>query len=102
MEETTEQLEQTANVKPDAETAFILVKEWDGGWRVLTYMANTFTIEREALRHDVKTGCREMYDFLTQDDIATLVSSKLSAPTPTDSQRTSESIRHALTERDML
>lgn len=92
----------TASVKAEAETAFILVKQWDGSWTVLTDMSNAFTIDREAFRHDVKTGCREMYEFLADDDLAIHLASKLSAQSKTDSQRTSEAIRHALTEREIL
>jgi hypothetical protein len=92
----------TANVKADAETAFILVKQWDGSWSVLTDVSTEFTIDRESFRHDVKTGCREMYEFLADDDLATHLASKLSSFNRSDSQRTSEAIRHALTERDIL
>jgi len=93
---------ETAAVKAEAETAFILVKQWDGSWSVLTDMSHSFTIDREAFRHDVKTGCREMYEFLADDDLATHLASKLSAQSQSDSQRTSEAIRHALTEREIL
>jgi len=88
--------------KADVETAFILVKHWDGTWSVSTDMAQSFTIDRESFRHDVKTGCREMYDFLSDDDLATHLASKLSHLNRSDSQRTSEAIRHALTEREIL
>ena len=97
-----EELVEPTSVKPDAETAFIIVKQWDGSWSVLTDVTSAFTIERESFRHDVKTGCREMYEFLADDDLATHLASKLSSPKPSDSQRTSEAIRHALTERDIL
>lgn len=97
-----EEVVKEVNVKGEAETAFILVKQWDGSWSVLTDMSHTFTIDREAFRHDVKTGCREMYEFLADDDLATHLASKLSSLNQSDSQRTSEAIRHALTERDIL
>jgi hypothetical protein len=97
-----EEVVDTASVKAHAETAFILVKQWDGSWTVLTDMSNAFTIDREAYRHDVKTGCREMYEFLADEDLASHLASKLSHQNQTDSQRTSEAIRHALTERDIL
>lgn len=88
--------------KAHAETAFILLKQWDGSWTVLTDLSNTFTVDHEAYRHEVKTGCREMYEFLADEDLASHLVSKLSAHNMTDSQRTSEAIRHALTEREIL
>lgn len=88
--------------RADAETAFIVVKQWDGGWSVNTDLTQVFTIDRPAYRHDVKTGCREMYDFLADDDLAGLIFNKLSDLNKSDSQRTTEAIRHALTEREIL
>lgn len=95
-------MEEKEIVKADTETAFILAKQWDGSWLVMTDMSQTFTIERESRRSDVKTGCREMYEFLADEDLATHIVNKLSAANQSDSQRTSEAIRHALTEREIL
>lgn len=96
-------MEEIAKIeRADTETAFILAKQWDGSWLVITDMSQTFTIERESQRHDVKTGCREMYEFLADEDLATHIVNKLSSANRSDSQRTSEAIRHALTEREIL
>lgn len=88
--------------RSDAETAFIVVKHWDGSWSTNTDLTQTFTVDRPAYRHDVKTGCREMYDFLSDDDTASLILSKFLEHSKPDSQRTADAIRHALTEREIL
>lgn len=89
-------------IKAEAQTAFFIIKEWDGSWRAVTEIPESFTIQREALRHDVKTGCREIYELLAEDDLARTIAGKLLETNMTDSQRASQAIRHALADRDIL
>jgi predicted RNase H-related nuclease YkuK (DUF458 family) len=89
-------------IKPDAETAFFIVKELDGSWKAMTDIPEAFTIQREAFRHDVKTGCREIYELLAEDDLANSISSKILESNTPDSQRTAQAIRHALADREIL
>ena len=89
-------------VKASAETAFVIIKDWDGSWRATAQVASDLTISREAFRHDVKSGCREIYELLAEDDLANTLAAKISESTATDSQRTAQAIRHALADRDIL
>ena len=89
-------------VKAGAETAFLIIKDWDGSWRATTQVAEELTISREAFRHDVKTGCREIYELLAEDDLANAIANRISESNRPDSQRTAEAIRHALADRDIL
>lgn len=89
-------------VKAGAETAFVIIKDWDGSWRATTQVSEDLTISREAFRHDIKTGCREIYEFLAEDDFASTIASKISESNVPDSQRTAQAIRHALADRDIL
>jgi len=85
--------------RADAQTAFIMVKEWDGTWRAVVELDKVFTVDRLASRTDIRTGTKEMTDFLAEDDLSNLIVSKLSESRKTDSERTAEAVRHALQER---
>lgn len=89
-------------VKAEAETAFFIIKEWDGSWKAITDIPEDFTIQRAAFRHDVKTGCREIYELLAEDDLANTLASKILESNMPDSQRTAQAIRHALADREIL
>jgi len=90
------------NVQAGAETAFIVIRDWDGSWRATTKFDEVFTISREATRADIKLGCREMHEFLAEDDLASVVAFKIMTSNSSDSQRTTDAIRHALQDRDIL
>ena len=85
-----------------ADTAFMIIKDWDGSWRATTKFEDVSTISREANRSDIKLGCKEMFDFLSEDDLASLIVFKLLTSNSSDSQRATDAIRHALQDRDIL
>jgi hypothetical protein len=91
-----------AEIPADAETAFIVIKNQDGTWKATVDVASTFTIERPASRSDVKSGTREIYEFLSEDDIARYTAARISAENQTDTQRATEGVRQALSDRDIL
>ena len=86
----------------DAETAFIIIKDKDGKWKATVDVASAFTIERPATRIDVKSGTREIYEFLSEDDIARYTAARIAAQNQTDTQRATDGVRQALSDRDIL
>lgn len=107
----TENLEPEATVTPEApveapaekagaETAFLMIKDWDGTWKATTDVSMALTIERRANRNDVKTASRDIYNFLDNVDLATIVASKISSQNVSDTERAAQSVRQALSDRD--
>jgi hypothetical protein len=88
--------------KPDSDTAFIIVREWDGGWRVITDMSSAFTIARDADRSDVRLGISQLNRFLDNDELVNMILSKLSQSNKPSSQVTSEAVRQALHDRNLM
>jgi len=88
--------------QPEAETAFIMIKQFDGRWRASTDLSTTLLIERNAGRADIKTGTRDIYNFLTDDDLSSLIASKIVASNKTDTERATQGVRQALSDRDIL
>jgi hypothetical protein len=86
--------------KPAADTAFLMIKDWDGTWKATTDVSMALTIERRANRTDVKTACHEIHAFLENVDLATIIASKLSAPNVSDTERAAQSVRQALSDRE--
>ena len=93
-----EQVEQ----QPDAETAFIMIKQFNGTWKASTDLTTAFFVERSATRADIKGGTRDIYNFLADDDLAGMVASKIIASTATDTERATQGVRQALSDRDIL
>ena len=101
-DETTNEAPVVEEQRPDSETAFIIVREWNGGWRVITDMSSAFSIARDADRSDVKTGISDLNRFLNNDELANMVASKLSAANRPESQATAEAMRQALHDRNLM
>lgn len=101
-EEVTPDTVEDIDAPADAETAFIIIKGKDGTWKATVDVASVFTIERQAGRGDVKSGTREIYEFLSEDDIARYTAARISAENQTDTQRAAEGVRQALSNRDIL
>jgi len=93
-----EQVEQ----QPDAETAFIMIKQFNGTWRASTDLTTALLVERSSTRADIKGGTRDIYNFLADDDLASMVASKILASTSTDTERATQGVRQALSDRDIL
>ena len=86
--------------KAAADTAFLMIKDWDGTWKATTDVSMALTIERRANRNDVKTACHDIHAFLDNVDLATIIASKLSAPNVSDTERAAQSVRQALSDRE--
>lgn len=92
--------QEDAQEKATAETAFLMIKDWDGSWKATTDVSMSFTIERQAGRNDVKHACRDIHEFLANVDLASVVVSKISAQNMTDTERAAQSVRQALSDRE--
>lgn len=92
----------TEEARPDSETAFIIAREWNGGWRVITDLSSAFSIARDASRADVKLGISELNRFLNNDELVNMIVTKLSEGNKSSSQVTSEAMRQALQDRNLM
>lgn len=99
-EEQPEQVEQPEQL--DAETAFIMIKQLNGTWKATTDLSTTLLVGRTSTRNDIKTGTRDIHTFLSEDDLANTVASKILASTATDTERATQGVRQALADRDIL
>jgi len=68
-------------------TAFLMIKDADGTWRVTTDLATTFDTEYQATRLDIRIGCQEIANIITQQDIAANVVTLLVENFSADNQR---------------
>lgn len=68
-------------------TAFLMIKDVDGTWRVTTDLATPLTVETQATRLDIRIGCQEIANIITQQDTAANVVTLLLENFSTDSQR---------------
>jgi hypothetical protein len=88
--------------RPDSETAFIIVKDWDGGWRVITDLSIAFSVGRDANRGDVKYGLGELSRFIEKDELVNMLIAKIASTNKPESQVTSEAMRQALQDRNLM
>ena len=95
---TTEQQEE----KIDFETAFIVVKAFDGSFHVLTELGAAFTVDRLSDRTDIKQACTDLLDSMTAERVALAVLSKIGQNSTEDSQRKVDAIRQSLITRNIL
>ena len=70
------------------ETAFIMIKEADGSWRVATDLTATFEVAGIATRQDIRIGCQEIARVIDQQDQAALTIQLLSENLGTDTPKT--------------
>jgi hypothetical protein len=74
----------------------------NGVWKASIDLSMTLLVERASTRNDIKTATRDIYKFLADDDLSNLVASKIIASNKTDSERATEGVRQALSDRDIL
>lgn len=58
---------------PQGETAFIVIKNFDGSWTAATDITMPLVVTRAAGRHEIREGCNEIANLVTVQEIATLV-----------------------------
>jgi hypothetical protein len=64
-----------------------MIKDVDGTWRVTTDLATPLTAETQATRLDIRIGCQEIANIITQQDIAANVVTLLVENFSADNQR---------------
>jgi hypothetical protein len=95
----TEEIVDTPQEQPDAETAFIIVKELDGSFKATADLSTAILVNREANRADIRLACKELSEVISHEDLALAIASTL-ASYPQPSKSTAEAIRQALAERE--
>jgi hypothetical protein len=68
-------------------TAFLMIKDADGTWRVTTDVATPIKAQAQATRLDIRIGCQEIARIIDQQDTAANVVTLLVQNFSTDSQR---------------
>lgn len=91
--------EQTA---PDAETAILLIKRFDGSWVASNDLSITLEVARYSDGTDVKEACQGLLDSVNRNDLADAVVAKLLENLPSEPKPLSSSISQALKERGIL
>lgn len=81
------------------ETGFFVYRETDGSWTATTDLESVPTFNRDATAHDVKSGCREIFEAFAQNDLAFAIADKLNQRLPAESETTADAIRNALQDR---
>lgn len=74
-------------LKGEHETAFMMIKGWDGNWTASPVMDKPFTIERTATAQDIGEGIKEMADFIDRELLATHIAAKLRDTPSTNPQQ---------------
>jgi hypothetical protein len=84
------------------ETAFFVAKRTNGTYFVTTKLNTEFDIDHVATNLDVKLGCSEILDVLKNDEVVSLLLSRLAANSQTESEKATSSIRQALSDKGIL
>lgn len=87
---------------PDAETAILLIKRFDGSWVASNDLSITLEVDRYASSQDVRTACQELLDSMVRNDLADEVVAKLANILTPAKDDPASLIRQALKERDIL
>ena len=87
---------------PDAETAILLIKRFDGSWVASNDLSITLEVDRNATSQDVRTACQELLDSMVRNDLADEVVAKLANILTPAKDDPASLIRQALKERDIL
>lgn len=72
---------------PTYPTAFLMLQENDGTWRVTTDLNTKFNAVSQATRLDIRLGCQEIANIINQQDIAANVVTLLVQNFSADTQR---------------
>jgi hypothetical protein len=86
----------------DVDTAFVIARRTNGTFFASTNLNVDFKVGHEATGLDVKQGCAEILNVLTNEELANLVVAKLAQSSQTDSEKAASSIRQALSDKGIL
>ena len=84
----------------EAETAFLIVKRLDGSFYATINLEQSLTLHKNASNRDIRLGCRDISDLLSQHEFAQVIVDKLQPKS--DSERATSSIRQALEDKGIL
>jgi len=86
----------------DAETAFIVIKRFDGSFVATTRLDVAISVERTATKQDIKYACNDLLEAAFKDELSDTIVDKLTKSSPSESQKTASSIRQALSDKGIL
>lgn len=86
----------------DFETAFIIIKGFDGTYHAISELGSAFTVERTANRADMHRACQELLGMMDAERVADAVLAKMGQNDPENSQRKVDAIRQSLVNRNIL
>jgi hypothetical protein len=89
-------------VTVDVETAFIIARRENGTFFASTNLNINFKVNHEATSVDVKQGCSEILNVLTNDELANIIVAKLAQSSQSDTEKAASSIRQALSNKGIL
>jgi len=89
-------------VTVDVATAFVIARRENGSFFASTNLDIDFKIDHEATSLDVKLGCAEILNVLTNDELANLIVAKLAQSSQSDTEKAASSIRQALSDKGIL
>ena len=86
----------------DVDTAFIIARRENGTFFASTNLNIDFKVNHEATSVDVKQGCSEILNVLTNDELANIIVAKLAQSSQSDTEKAASSIRQALSNKGIL
>jgi hypothetical protein len=86
----------------DVNTAFIIARRDNGSFFASTNLNLDFKVEHEATSFDVKQGCAEILNVLTNDELANIIVTKFAQSSQTEGEKAASSIRQALSDKGIL
>jgi len=86
----------------EVETAFVIARRENGTFFASTNLNVDFKVEHEATSLDVKQGCSEILNVLTNEELANVIVAKLAQSSQTDTEKATSSIRQALSDKGIL
>jgi hypothetical protein len=89
-------------VTVDVDTAFVIARRENGTFFASTNLNVDFKVNHEATSVDVKQGCSEILNVLTNDELANIIVAKLAQSSQSDTEKAASSIRQALSNKGIL
>jgi hypothetical protein len=84
------------------DTAFIIARRHNGTFFATTNLDTAFEIGHEATSFDVKYGCSEILNVLTNQELANTIVAKLAENSQSETEKATSSIRQALSDKGIL
>lgn len=84
------------------DTAFVIARRSNGTYFATTNLNTNFEVGHEATSVEVKHGCSEILNVLTNQELANTIVDKLVESSQNDTEKATSSIRQALVEKGIL